>query len=61
VTEYFAAHGSSIAQAHQQAFAWIGQQVQIQPSLLAYIDVFRTLMLISAAAVPLALVLYSAG
>lgn len=57
MTEYFAAHGSSIAQAHQQAFAWIGQQVQIQASLLAYIDVFWTLMLISAAAVPLGLVL----
>jgi MFS transporter, DHA2 family, multidrug resistance protein len=57
VTGYFAAHGSSIAQAQQQAFAWIGQQVQLQASLLAYIDVFWTLMLISAAAVPLALVL----
>ena len=57
VTEYFAGHGSSIAQAQQQAFAWIGQQVQIQASLLAYIDVFWTLMLVSAAAVPLALVL----
>ena len=42
------AHGSSIAQAHQQAFAWIGQQVKIQASLLAYTDVFWTLMLISA-------------
>jgi len=57
VTEYFAAHGSSMAQAQQRAFAWIGQQVQMQASLLAYIDVFWTLMLISAAAVPLALVL----
>ena len=57
VTEYFAAQGSSLAQAQQQAFAWIGQQVQTQAALLAYIDVFWTLMLISAAAVPLALVL----
>jgi DHA2 family multidrug resistance protein len=57
VTGYFAAHGSSTAHAHQQAFAWIGRQVQMQASLLAYIDVFWTLMLISAAAVPLALVL----
>ena len=57
VTEYFAAQGSSMAQAQQQAFAWIGQQVQMQAALLAYIDVFWTLMLISAAAVPLALVL----
>ena len=57
VTEYFAAQGSSLAQAQQQAFAWIGQQVQTQAALLAYIDVFWALMLISAAAVPLALVL----
>jgi MFS transporter, DHA2 family, multidrug resistance protein len=48
VTEYFAAQGSSI-----------GQQVQMQSSLLAYIDVFWTLMLISVAAVPLALVLHT--
>jgi DHA2 family multidrug resistance protein len=46
-----------MAQAQQQAFAWIGEQVQTQAALLAYIDVFWTLMLISAATVPLALVL----
>jgi DHA2 family multidrug resistance protein len=57
LTHYFAAQGSSIGQARQQAFAWIGQQVQAQASLLAYIDVFWTLMLVSAAAVPLALLL----
>jgi DHA2 family multidrug resistance protein len=54
---YFAAQGSSIGQAQQQAIAWIGQQVQVQASLLAYIDVFWTLMFVSAAAVPLALIL----
>ena len=47
------------AQLRQQAFAWIAQQVQIQASLLAYIDVFWTLMLISDSAVPLAFVLRS--
>jgi DHA2 family multidrug resistance protein len=57
VMSYFAAHGSSLAEARQQAIAWIGQQVQLQSSLLASIDVFWTLMLISLAAVPLALVL----
>jgi DHA2 family multidrug resistance protein len=50
-------NGSSIGQAQQQAIAWIGQQVQAQASLLAFIDVFWTLMLVSAAAVPLALLL----
>jgi DHA2 family multidrug resistance protein len=54
---YFTAHGSSLAQAHQQAVDWIGQQVQSQASFLAYMDAFWVLMLISLAAVPLALVL----
>jgi DHA2 family multidrug resistance protein len=57
VTDYFSAQGSSLAQAQQQAFAWIAQQVQTQATLLAYIDVFWVLMLISAAAIPLALIL----
>jgi DHA2 family multidrug resistance protein len=57
VTHYFASQGSSMLQAKQQAFAWIGQQVQMQASLLAYMDVFWTLMLISLSAVPLALIL----
>jgi MFS transporter, DHA2 family, multidrug resistance protein len=57
VTDYFAAQGASLAQAQQQAFTWLGQQVQTQAAFLAYIDVFWALMLISAAAVPLALTL----
>jgi DHA2 family multidrug resistance protein len=57
VTSYFTAHGSSLAQAHQQAIDWIGQQVQSQASFLAYMDAFWALMLISLAAVPLALAL----
>jgi len=57
VTNYFSAHGSSLLQAQQQAIAWLGQTVQAQASLLAYIDVYWTLMLISLAAIPLALAL----
>ena len=57
MTDYFASHGSPAAQAPQQAFAWIGRQVQAQASLLAYIDVFWVLMAISICAVPLALIL----
>jgi DHA2 family multidrug resistance protein len=57
VTSYFAAHGSSLAQAHDQAIQWIGAQVQGQASFLAYMDAFWVLMLISLAAVPLALTL----
>jgi DHA2 family multidrug resistance protein len=57
VTNYFAAQGSSLAQAQQQAIAWIGQQVQVQASFLAYMDAFWVLMVVSLAAVPLALAL----
>ena len=57
VTNYFAAHGSSLAQAHDQAIQWIGAQVQAQASFLGYMDAFWVLMLISLSAVPLALAL----
>jgi MFS transporter, DHA2 family, multidrug resistance protein len=57
VTNYFVAQGSSLVQAQQQAIAWIGQQVQTQASFLGYMDAFWVLMLISLAAVPLALTL----
>ncbi len=57
VTRYFEIQGNSLLEAQGQATQWIGQQVQMQASLLAYIDVFWTLMLISLAAVPLALML----
>jgi MFS transporter, DHA2 family, multidrug resistance protein len=57
VTNYFVAQGSSLVQAHHQAMQWIGQQVQAQASFLGYMDAFWLLMLISLAAVPLALTL----
>ena len=55
VTQFFVHQGSSLLQAQQQAFSWIGQQVQLQASFLAYMDVFWILMLISLATIPLAL------
>jgi DHA2 family multidrug resistance protein len=57
ITNFFTAHGSSLAQAHDQAIEWIGAQVQAQASFLAYMDAFWVLMLISLSAVPLALTL----
>ncbi len=54
-TNFFVAQGSSLIQAQQQAIAWIGQQLQAQASFLGYMDAFWVLMLISLAAVPLAL------
>jgi DHA2 family multidrug resistance protein len=57
ITGFFTAQGSSLAQAHDQAIQWIGAQLQAQASFLAYMDAFWVLMLISLAAVPLALTL----
>jgi MFS transporter, DHA2 family, multidrug resistance protein len=57
MSRYFAQNGASAADAQSQAIGWIGQQVQTQASYLAYIDVFYTLALISAVAIPLALIL----
>ncbi len=57
LTHYFAAHGSSLAEAQQQATQWIGQQVQAQASFLAYMDAFWVLMALALSAVPLALML----
>lgn len=57
VTNYFTAHGVSLGHAQQQAIAWIGQTVQAQAALLAYVDVYWVLMLVSLCAVPLALTL----
>lgn len=57
ITNYFVAHGSSLAQAHDQAIQWIGAQVQLQASFLGYMDAFWVLVLISLSAVPLALAL----
>lgn len=57
VSGYFVAHGSSASHAKRQAVAWIGQQIQTQASLLAYIDTFWVLMLVALAMVPLGIAL----
>jgi DHA2 family multidrug resistance protein len=56
-TNYFVTQGNSLLAAKQQAIQWVGQQVEAQASYLGYMDAFLVLMLISLAAVPLALTL----
>lgn len=55
--DYFLSLGSSTTVARRQATEWIARQIQSQASLLAYIDVFHTLMLLAALVIPLALIL----
>jgi DHA2 family multidrug resistance protein len=57
MTDYFVAQGSSLAQAQGQVIGWIGQMVESQAALLAYIDVFRQAALFAAIMVPLVLLL----
>lgn len=57
---FFAGRGSSMVDTQNQAKDLIGQQVAIQARYLAYIDVFYILTIISALAVPLALILRNA-
>jgi MFS transporter, DHA2 family, multidrug resistance protein len=59
VMNYFTMQGVSLVQAQQQALSWISQQLQAQATFLAYVDVFWAVMLISLAAVPIALTLRS--
>lgn len=57
MSQYLQTQGLSPADAQSGAIALIGQTLQRQVGFLAYIDVFHVLMIISAAAVPLALIL----
>jgi len=55
VTRYFTDHGSSPTDAASRAIGWIGQTIQHQVNLLAYIDVFWSLSLVGLAMIPIAL------
>jgi DHA2 family multidrug resistance protein len=55
MTRFFQAQGSNASDAASLAVAWVGQTLQHQVDLLAYIDVFRTLAIIGAIMVPVAL------
>jgi DHA2 family multidrug resistance protein len=59
MTRYFQSHGSSASDAAAQAVAWVGQTLQHQVALLAYIDVFWTLSLLGLLMIPVALSLRS--
>jgi DHA2 family multidrug resistance protein len=59
MTRFFQAQGSNASDAAGQAVAWVGQTLQHQVDLLAYIDVFWTLAIIGMIMVPVALSLRS--
>jgi DHA2 family multidrug resistance protein len=55
MTRFFQAQGSNASDAAGQALAWVGQTLQRQTDLLAYIDVFWMLAAIGAIMVPIGL------
>jgi DHA2 family multidrug resistance protein len=57
MTRFFQAQGSNVTDAASQAIAWVGQTLQRQVDLLAYIDVFWTLMIIGVVMIPLAMII----
>jgi DHA2 family multidrug resistance protein len=57
MTRFFQAQGSNASDASSQAIAWVGQTLQRQIDLLAYIDVFWLLMIVGAILIPIALIL----
>jgi DHA2 family multidrug resistance protein len=59
MTRYFEAQGSNATDAAGQATAWVGHVLQHQVDLIAYIDVFRSLAVIGAIMIPIALTLKS--
>src|SRR5262245_36171958 len=59
MTRFFQAQGSNASEAAAQAVAWVGQTLQKQVNLLAYVDVFWTLAMIGVVMIPVALSLRS--
>ena len=57
MTQYFMSHGASATQANGQAMGFIGHLVQMQATILAYIDVFHVCAVAAAVMIPLVLLL----
>lgn len=57
MTRFFQAQGSNASEAASQAIAWVGQTLQHQIDLLAYIDAFWSLAMVGAVMIPVALIL----
>ena len=54
MTRFFQARGSNASDAASQAIAWVGQALQQQIDLLAYMDAFWSLAMVGAVMIPLA-------
>jgi DHA2 family multidrug resistance protein len=57
LTHYFTTRGASPSSAQSRAIAYIGQMIDGQATLMAYIDVFHTWSIFAALLVPVVLLL----
>jgi DHA2 family multidrug resistance protein len=57
LTKYFMSQGSSPGEANGQAMVFIGQLINSQATILAYIDVFHVCAIVAALMIPLVLIL----
>ena len=57
LTKYFMSHGASASDANGQAMGFIGQLIQMQATIMAYIDVFHVCAIVAAIMIPLVLLL----
>jgi MFS transporter, DHA2 family, multidrug resistance protein len=57
MTHYFTQRGAAPAAAHNQAIGLIGQMVQLQATILAYIDVFYVCAIVAAIMIPIVLIM----
>jgi DHA2 family multidrug resistance protein len=57
MTRFFQAQGSNASDAASQAIAWIGQTLQQQIDLLAYMDVFWLLAITAVLMIPIAAII----
>jgi DHA2 family multidrug resistance protein len=56
-TNYFIHHGAPPSAAHGEAIGFVGQLIQTQASILAYIDVFYVCAITAAVMIPLVLIM----
>ena len=57
MTNYFMQHGAAAGDANGQAMGLIGQMMQTQATILAYIDVFYVCAIVAALMIPLVLIM----
>jgi len=57
LTQYFMSHGASATDAKGRAMGYIGQLLETQATILAYVDVFHVCAIAAAVMIPLVLLL----